>query len=125
MKSLMTVSSIPVFDCGRAQRLDFADALPFGLDRLFPRGGQGLFVHSTGIRARVLRGRLSIAGFSFCGLIARTESFTPASGVPKIVTSPGCALRKHVLKSAGTVQGEISNGSQSVALNMPISLSFR
>ena len=48
----------PVFDCGRAQRLDFADALPFGLDRLFPRGGQGLFVHSTGIRARVLRGRL-------------------------------------------------------------------
>ena len=46
--------------------------------------------------------------------------------MPKIVTSPvGCALRKHVLKSAGTVHGEISNGSQSVALNMPISLSFK
>ena len=74
----------PVFDCGRAQRLDFADALPFGLDRLFPRGGQGLFVHNTGIRARVLRGRLfGIAGFSFCGLIARTASITPGPACRK------------------------------------------
>ena len=35
--------------------------------------------------------------------------------------SPPPAVKNCVLKSAGTVHGEISNGSQSVAVNIPIS----
>ena len=40
-----------IFGCRSAQRLDLADAQPFGLDRRFPCGGQGLFVYHTGILA--------------------------------------------------------------------------